>query len=62
MGAVQAQWSAEAFEESSLTKALCRNMHETVAGISALLPYKHLSRVALIAVFVFVNCALQATG
>ena len=37
---------AEAFEESSLTDALCRNMHETVAGISALLRYNHLSRVA----------------
>jgi hypothetical protein len=37
---------AEAFEESSLTDALCRNMHETVAGISALLRYNHVSRVA----------------
>jgi hypothetical protein len=34
----------EAFEESSLTGALCKNMHETVAGISALLRFNHLSR------------------
>jgi hypothetical protein len=27
----------------SLTGALCRNMHETVAGISALLRLKHIS-------------------